>query len=413
MSGRILRAALLADGRAVDVTVADGRITSVDAVDSTVPTGDDDIDLDGRLLLPALGEPHVHLDKALTADVLSNPAGDLTGAIEAVRAGWAAISVEDVIERATEAARRLVASGTTVVRTHADVTPEGGLKSVEALLEVRRRVADLCDLEIVAMAFPVVGPDGDGVRLLLDRAMELGADVVGGVPHLESDPHEAIRHALHVAIATGARVDLHLDEVLDERVDDLSELARLVERHELQGRVTADHCVSHGLLPVARQREVAAMLADADIAVVTLPRTNLSLQARGRRVAVPRGLPGIESLLEAGVVVAGGGDNVQDPFSVVGCFDPLETAALLVTAAHRTVEEAMDMVGRDVRRVLGREAVTVEPGAPADLLAIRARSMREAIAERSRDRLVFRAGRLVARTTVERWVADPFSDARR
>ena len=398
----VLHKARMANGTVADVTIEGGVISSVGG---QPVEGDEIIDLDGRLLLPALGEPHAHLDKAFTADVFPNPAGDLLGAVEAIRAAWPTVDVEDITERAERAVRKLVASGTTAIRSHADVNPENGGKSVIALTEVKKRVAHLCDLQIVALAMPVTGPEGAIGRQLLELALASGVDVVGTCPHLDEDPLGAVDVALAAAAESGLPADLHFDEVLDVTVQHLPELARRVSVRGLGGRVTASHCVSHGLLPAARQREIGRMLADAGVAVVTNPRTNLFLQARGIEAGPPRGLAGVRALLETGVLVAAGADNVQDPFYVIGRSDPLETASLLVSAAHLSVDESWRLVSPAVRAVMGLTIVEVVPGAPADLMAVRAETVREAIAEQPGDRLVFHAGRLVARTTTASWTA--------
>jgi cytosine deaminase len=152
------------------------------------------------------------------------------------------------------------------------------------------------------------------------------------------------------------------------------------------------------------QARVAARVAEAGIGIITLPQTNLFLQARDRRQSPPRGLTAVDALLEAGVAVAAGGDNFQDPFCTVGRVDPLETASLLVMAAHRRPDFAYDMVSEAGRRVLGRPDVSVAPGAPADLVAIDASSVRDAVASAPASRTVVRAGRVVAVTTTSTWL---------
>jgi cytosine deaminase len=134
--------------------------------------------------------------------------------------------------------------------------------------------------------------------------------------------------------------------------------------------------------------------------VVTLPQTNLLLQGRQASTRTPRGLTALSALRDAGVVVAGGGDNWRDPFNPLGRIDPFETAALLVAAGHMTVDDAYDAVSAAPRRVLGLPPVIVAPGFPADLLAIRAASLQDAVAGASQDRLVLRSGEVVARTSV-------------
>ena len=190
-----------------------------------------------------------------------------------------------------------------------------------------------------------------------------------------------------------------MDEHLHAEHLDLGDLADLVKRAGYGRGVTASHCVSLGLQEPSTQRRIADMLAAAAISVVTLPQTNLFLQARGVRTAPPRGLTAVASLLEAGVNVAGGGDNLQDPFNTVGRGDPLETASLLVAAGHLSTDQAYHAVSAAVRLAMGLDSVAITPGSPAELLAIKVGSLREAVASAPADRLVFHRGRLVARTT--------------
>jgi cytosine deaminase len=168
--------------------------------------------------------------------------------------------------------------------------------------------------------------------------------------------------------------------------------------------VTASHCVSLGMQTPEVQSAVAREVADAGISIVPLPQTNLFLQGRDHPTATPRGLTAIRPLRHAGVLVAAGADNVQDPFNLVGRSDPLETAALLVMAGHILPDDAYDMVSNNARRVLGLAPVRFEAGDPADLVAIDAPSIRGAIADAPVDRLVFKAGRLVASSSSQRRV---------
>jgi len=164
--------------------------------------------------------------------------------------------------------------------------------------------------------------------------------------------------------------------------------------------VTASHCVSLGMQPHGVQQEVAMEVAAAGVGVVTLPQTNLYLQGRDVRMAQPRGLTAIRPLLEAGVTLAAGADNLQDPFNLVGRADPMETAALMVMAGHLLPAEAYHAVSASSRAVMGLPPVCIQPGAPAELLVIRADSLREAIAGAPHDRMVIHRGRIVSRTRV-------------
>ena len=293
MADEVLRRVSFADGTTGDVRLSDGRIDAV----GDVGQRPDDIehDLAGHLLLSAAVEPHAHLDKAFLAERVANPSGDLLGAIEAMLAAEALLDVDDIIERAERAARLMARNGFRAVRTHADTTLENGLRSVEALAEVRRRVADVIDVEIVALcSWPITGTAGADQRALLRDALGAGADLVGGCPHLEeSGTRDATDTFLGIATDHGVGVDLHTDETLDENVDGLADLAAHVTTSGFELPVTASHCVSLGMQSPARQRETADAVAAAGIAVVALPATNLYLLGRGHPQATPRGLTAV------------------------------------------------------------------------------------------------------------------------
>jgi cytosine deaminase len=374
-----------------DVLVVDGVIAEVGPRITT--TADITIDLDGQLLLAAAAEPHAHLDKAFLAERAENVTGDLGGAIDAMVGLAGKIDANDIIERAERAARLMAANGYVAVRTHADTTVYGGLMNTIALVEVRRRVADVIDLEIVALTgSPVVGPAGADHRALLRDALAAGADLVGGCPHLEDDGNieAATDVLLEIAAEAGVGVDLHTDETLDPSVLGLEYLARqVIAGFSLP--VTASHCVSLGQRDAAEQQRIAELVAAAGIGVITLPHTNLWLGGRDRQ-PVPRGLTAVDALRRAGVVVAAGADNLQDPFNPMGRACPFETAALMVLVAHDLPTVAWASVSADSHRVLGRPGGSIEPGRPADLLAVPAGSLRQAIAEGPIPRRVFRAG---------------------
>ena len=399
---RVLRNARLVDGRRVDVHIDTdgGTISSVVAAGSTAFDDDADVeDLGGWLLLPAMAEPHAHLDKALTADEVPNPKGDLMGAIaawfEAAEKGR--LSYERTVERAAQAFELLLVHGVTAVRTHINVTADIGIVSVLAVQEAARAMEGLIDFQMVALTgWPMTGPDSAANVRALEEAVEAGVDLVGGCPNLQDDPATHISDVLALAAAAGLDIDLHTDETLDPSVLTLRELARQVSDRGFDGTVAASHCVSLGMQPPDVQAAVAAEVAAAGISVITLPQTNLFLQGRDDRVATPRGLTAVQALLDAGATVAAGADNVQDPFNLVGRSDPLETAALMVMAGHRLPADAYDMVSNISRRVMGLSPVNFEPGDPADLVAIDAPSLRGAVADAPMSRRVYRQGRLVA-----------------
>ena len=393
----VLHDATLADGRRVDIHTVDGLVHEVRKAGRPIDGNLPGEELGGWLVLPAMAEPHAHLDKALTAESVPNRTGDLRGAIDAWVSAAAAgrFSYEDTAERAARAMELLLVHGVTAVRTHVNVG--AGTESLRAVQEAALRMEGLMDVQIVALTSnPMTGPEGRANRAALAAAIEAGADLVGGCPHLDPDGPGLISHALEVASEAGIGVDLHVDEMLDPSVLTVRELARQVIDTGFGYSVSAGHCVTLGMQQPDVQAEVAALVAEAGIRVFPLPQTNLFLQGRDHPSATPRGLTAIAALHEAGVLVAAGADNVQDPFNLVGRSDPLETAALLVMAGHQAPEDAYRMVSENAREALGLPESSIQPGDVADLVAIDAPSVRAAIADAPMSRRVFRRGVLVA-----------------
>jgi cytosine deaminase len=396
-----LLGATLADGARVDVRLSEGVIADVlPAGDLASGPGDETHDLDGYTLLPALAEPHTHLDKALTADRFGREFTSLTAAIEAWYAYRKTLDVPDLVARGRQAALLALAHGTTAVRTHVDVGQGIELRAVAAMLAVRDQLRPLLDIQVVALTYPLTGPDGAANRALLREALALGADVAGGAPHVDPDPARHVEICLEEAAAAACPVDLHADENMRPDSVDLVEAIAGVSAG-FPHAVTASHCVSLGIQPADVQAERAAAAAEAGVAIVTCPIANLYLQGREQRTATPRGLTALPALLEAGVTVGGGGDNIQDCFIPVGRADPLLTAQHLVVGGQLTPTTAFELVTSNARAVMGLPPLEVAPGSPADLVAVAAGSLREAIATVTQARIVFRRGEPVFRTHVE------------
>ena len=393
----LLRRATLADGTTCDVRIVGDVVVAVaPSIDPAGHPADEVVDLEGFLLLTAFVEPHAHLDKAFLADIVPNPTGDLIGAIEAMDTHRHLITLADTIERAERAALLMLSNGATAIRTHADVTVANGLMSVHALVEVRERLRGRVEIQVAALTgWPSIGPPGADHRALLREAIAAGVDVIGGCPHLEVDPARANDAFLTVAADAGLAIDLHTDETLDPRILGLDDLARRVVASGFEHGVAASHCVSLGMQTEHRQREVAERVAGAGISVIALPHTNLFLQGRHHQTAMPRGLTAIAALESAGVNLAAGADNLQDPFNPVGRGDPLETAALMIMAGHLPPDDALATITHRSRLALGLAAAGTSVGARADLVAVPARTVRGAIASAPRPRVVVAGGRVV------------------
>lgn len=400
----LLCSATLLDGTVRDVEINGSRVGRVVAAGQGRRSGSGtEIDLSGFMLLPAPAEPHAHFDKALSADAIRPPLGNLRDAIDSWRRHASTMTVSDIRGRALEAAFTLLANGTTSVRCHVDVLlGDKPLRGVEALVAVRRELAGLMDLELVALAGPDV-PDQD-----IEAAIDLGVDLVGGSPHLAADPVADLRRLIRLAERRGVGVDLHTDESLDGALT-IVEFARLV-REWPAGRIrTAGHCVRLGTLDPEGLHGVIDEILASDLGIVTLPITNLYLQGWDHPASTPRGLTAVRTLIDRGARLGAGADNVRDPFNPVGRSDAFETAGLLVVAAHLTPAEAYQAVSAGARSVMGLPAAGPVEGADAELLAIRGTNIGDVVANASPDRYVIHAGRLVAHSEVSRRIATPAS----
>jgi cytosine deaminase len=395
------------DGRRVDVRLRGPWVADVAPALPPVPE-DDVLDLTGHWLLPAPAEPHAHLDKALTSHRVPNRTGDLAGAVAAIRAIAAEFTAEDLVERATRAAYEYLANGTTAIRTHADVGAHAGLRHARALLEVKQALAGLVDVQVVALMSSPSTPEEAAVHArLLDGAIDLGVDLVGGAPHMWTDRDAGLEASWAAAVRAGLPLDLHTDETLDPTARGLHALARRVMETGFDRGVTASHCVSLGVHPLAVARATAAAVAAAGVGVVALPQTNLYLQGRDAPVGTPRGLTAVRTLLDAGATVGAGGDNLRDPFNPMGRADACEAASLLVTAGHLSTREAWLAVSAGARACMGLPVPAVVEGAIAEFLAIEAASLDAAVAGAGTGRVVVSRGRVVATTRVRREVHDP------
>jgi cytosine deaminase len=398
---RSVLGARLRDGRAVDVRIDGDRIAAIEPASGRQPSDASEFEMTGSLLLEAPAEPHAHLDKAGSATLIDSAGPGLEGAVSSWLEIAETATIDEFADRARTQLRRYLRAGTTAVRSHVDILsgPEP-LRGVEALVRVREEYRGLIDLQLVALAEQSIALEH------IEQALDLGVDLVGGAPHRAPDPRDDLDRLLDLAERRDIGVDMHTDEALTGAVT-LLHLAERV-RDWPAGRLrAAGHCVRLGTLDAAERDRVVAATVEAGIAVIALPQTNLYLQGWDDPVATPRGITAVRALLSAGGVVAGGGDNVRDPFNPLGRGDALEAAALLVAAAHVTVDEAYDAVSVGARRAMGLPADGIRVGAPAELMVVRGDSLSEVIAEGSEHRTVIRAGRLVAFTTVDSAVVDP------
>lgn len=396
----LLRGARLPDGRIEDVTVADGVIVSVGGHPAGLPPRQL-VDLRGYLLLPSLVEPHAHLG-------LTGPGGAI-GRPAAGRGSWvtarSAPAKADIATQAWSSATRYLTAGTTAIRVHLDVGTESGLQAVEALLEVRAALAGILEIQIVAaVSTPLTGPGGAASRALLRQALAAGADLAGAGPSVGDETRRTVEALATDAASAGAGLDVHIDETAGPAPQSLSRLIAIAEAG-FGYPLTISHLASLGTTKKER-RQAERSLASTGIGVVVLPRSGPLRHPGGIDAGSSRGPILVRHLLEAGVPVAAGGDISPQPTGPVGRADPLGTASHLV-AARLTPAEAIAAISTGGRQIMELPSVAVTQGSPADLVAIRAPDVWEAVTSVTTDRIVLRGGRVVARNLATADLARP------
>ena len=397
----ILRGANLPDGRTgVDIGIADGRIAVVEtALEASAPR---ELDVAGRLVTPPFVDAHFHMDATLS---LGQPRYNESGTLLEGIALWGELkpllTAETVIARALAYCDMAAAQGIQAIRSHVDVCDDR-LLAVEALLEVKRRVAPYIDLQLVA--FPQDGYfRSANAATNLARALDMGVDVVGGIPHFErttDDGAASVRALCEIAAARGLPVDMHCDETDDPQSRHIETLAAEAVRLGLQGRVTGSHLTSMHSMDNDYASKLIALIAEARVHAIANPLINITLQGRHDTYPKRRGLTRVPELMAADVTVAFGHDCVMDPWYGLGRADMADVAHMAVHVAQMTGRDAMRAcfaaVTENAARVMGLDGYGLAPGCHADLVVLQAADAIEAIRRRPPRLHVLRRGRVIA-----------------
>jgi cytosine deaminase len=367
-------------------------------------------DLGGRLVTPPLVEPHIHLDAVLT---VGQPRPNVSGSLFEGIAIWSQrvreLTVDDVKDRVRQVLRWQLANGVQHVRSHVDVC-DPSLRALRALVELREEARGIVDLQLVA--FPQQGIlSFDGGADLMRKAVELGADVVGAIPHYEltrEDGVESVRFAMALAEEHGLRVDIHCDETDDDHSRFVEVMAAETIRRGMTGQVTASHTTAMHSYNAAYASRLITNIARAGLHMVTNPLDNAVLQGRFDTGPIRRGHTRVKQLQEAGVNVAIGHDSVMDPWYPLGYGDPLQAAFVLAHLGHMSgdaeLKTLIDMITVAPAAALGVADYGLSIGNSADLVVFDARSEAEALRLQRPRHLVLRAGRVVAATQPARSV---------
>ncbi len=403
----ILRNASLPDGRrGVDVAMADGHIAAIEP--KLGAEARETLDCRGRLVAPAFVDAHFHMDATLS---LGLPRLNASGTLLEGIALWGELkpqlTQDALIARALAYCDMAVSQGLTAIRSHVDVCDDR-LLAVEALLAVKRRVAPYLDLQLVAFPQDGLYRSPTAERNLL-RSLDLGVDVVGGIPHFERtmvDGAASVRRLCEIAAERGKLVDLHCDESDDPHSRHIETLAAETIRCGLQGRVAGSHLTAMHSYDNYYASKLIPLIAEARVAAIANPLINITLQGRHDTYPKRRGMTRAPELVAAGVAVAFGHDCVMDPWYGFGSADMLEVAHMGVHVAQMTsqdgVRAAFEAVTAKPAKILHLEGYGLDIGCRANLVLLQAADPFEAIRLKATRLAVIRDGRVVARSDERR-----------
>ena len=397
--------ATLPDGRTdVSLAVQDGRFVEIGV--GLNAQAHETWDVQGQLVSPPFVDAHFHMDATRSYGLPRvNQSGTLLEGISLWGELKPLLTQEALIERALAYCDWAVAKGVLAIRTHVDVC-DPRLLAVDALLEVKRQVAPYLDLQLVAFPQDGVlrGTNGPQQHLEnLKRALDMGVDVVGGIPHFErtmADGALSVKLLCELAAERGLRVDMHCDESDDPHSRHVETLAFETQRLGLQGRVTGSHLTSMHSMDNYYVSKLLPLMAEAQLHVVANPLINITLQGRHDSYPKRRGMTRVPELMAAGINVAFGHDCVMDPWYSLGSGDMLEVAHMGLHVGQMTSQAAMrqcfDAVTLNPAKLMGLNGYGLEVGCHADFVVLQARDPVEALRLRATRLQVVRRGKLLA-----------------
>ncbi|OWV74398.1 cytosine deaminase [Rhizobium sp. R339] len=411
----IVRNANLRDGRTgVDIGVEGGRIVAVER--NLQAQAAEEIDATGRLVSPPFVDPHFHMDATLS---LGLPRMNVSGTLLEGIALWGElrpiVTREELVDRALRYCDLAVTQGLLFIRSHVD-TSDPRLVTVEAMIEVRERVAPYIDLQLVA--FPQDGYyRSPGAIDALNRALDMGVDIVGGIPHFErtmGDGTASVEALCRIAADRGLPVDMHCDETDDPLSRHIETLAAQTIRFGLQGRVAGSHLTSMHSMDNYYVSKLIPLMAEAEINVIPNPLINIMLQGRHDTYPKRRGMTRVRELMDAGLNVSFGHDCVMDPWYSMGSGDMLEVGHMAIHVAQMAgiddKKRIFDALTVNSAKTMGLAGYGLEKGCNADLVILQASDTLEALRLKPNRLAVIRRGKVVARSAPR--IGELFLDGR-
>ena len=395
----LIKGGTLPDGSTADIAITGDRITGIGRIDAPAARV---IDATGDLICPPFVDPHFHMDATLSYGLPRiNASGTLLEGISL----WGELrdiaTVDEMVARALTYCDWAASMGLLAIRSHVDTTPDH-LRGVEAMLEVRRIVAPYIDLQLVAFPQDGLYRSATGRANVL-RALEMGVDVVGGIPHFErtmQDGADSVKDLARIAAELGLMLDIHCDETDDPMSRHVETLAAEVTRHGLGARAAGSHLTSMHSMDNYYVSKLIPLIAESGMTVIPNPLINITLQGRHDTYPKRRGMTRVKELQAAGVTVGWGQDCALDPWYSLGTADMLDVAFMGLHVAQMTHPNEMArcfrMVTEDNARIMGLDDYGLRQGAVASLVILDAGSPTEALRLRPDRLTVIAKGHVIA-----------------
>lgn len=386
-----------------NIAIQGGKIHSLSQ--GEVEAGQGILDAEGSLVSAPFIEPHIHLDTTLTAGEPEwNQSGTLFEGIQRWAQRKETLTHEDVKTRAKTALKWQIAQGIQHVRTHVDVT-DPSLTALKALLEVKEEMADYVDLQLVAFPQEGINSYPSGAELM-EEALKMGADVVGGIPHFEFTRESGVasmKTAFDLAEKYDRLVDIHCDEIDDEQSRFVEVVAAEAYERGLGSRVTASHTTAMGSYNDAYTYKLFRLLKLSNINFVANPLVNIHLQGRFDTYPKRRGITRVKELLEAGLNVSFGHDDIFDPWYPLGTGNMLQVLHMGIHVSqlmgYEQIVNSFDLITNNSAKTLNiEEKYGIAAGKPANLIILDAENEYEAIRRQAAVRYSIRNGKVIAET---------------
>jgi len=397
----LIKKAKLQEGQELkDIAIKDGKIVAIENhIDADAARV---IEANGKVLIPGLVESHIHLDKALIADRLPNKSGTLQEALSVTAQLKPTFTKEDIIDRAERTLEMLIMNGTTNIRTHSEFDPSQGMTGFEVVMGLKEKYKDLVDMQVVA--FPQEGIlKAPGTEEMMYQAMEMGADVVGGIPYNDTPWDKHIDLVFEIAKKYNKPIDFHQD--FKDNADGIT-IEYVCDKTIAEGyvgRVSVGHLTALGALPKERLEPIIKKMAEAQISVMSLPATDLHLGGRHDEYNVRRTLTPVRALRDGGVNMCIGTNNIRNPFTPYGTGDVIQTAMLAIPTAHlggaADLPTVLPMITTNPAKALGLDDYGIEVGKKANLVLLDTESVTNAVIDLPTRLFVIKSGKVTVETT--------------